>query len=166
MTTKIVVEVLGEDSWERLRVIRLEALRQNPEAFGAKLSSETAYLENHWRERMIRNTFCVAKIADFDVGLMFIEDAPGDFGVTCWLSGCWVRQEFRGQGVMRAFVDFVDSQSSLRPWATQGLGAWTDNYEAIAAYERLGFVSRGEPQPSTRQSGKFYQRMVRSSPAL
>jgi GNAT superfamily N-acetyltransferase len=165
METTVVIEVLEQDSWERLREIRLASLEQNPEAFGAKLSSETQYLENHWRERMDRNTFCVASVAGKDVGVMFVEEAPGDFGVTCWLSGCWVSQEYRGQGVMRAFIDFMDSQKGLRNWSTHGLGVWTDNHEAKAAYERLGFISMGDPQPSTRQSGKFYQRMVRTSPA-
>ena len=92
MNTKIVVEVLEQDSWERLREIRLASLTQNPEAFGAKLSLEAKYRENHWRERMERNTFCVASISGKDVGVMFVEDGPGDFGVTCWLSGCWVSQ--------------------------------------------------------------------------
>ena len=164
MNTKIVVEVLEQDSWERLREIRLASLTQNPEAFGAKLSLEAKYLENHWRERMERNTFCVASISGKDVGVMFVEDGPGDFGVTCWLSGCWVSQELRGQGVMRAFIEFVDSQKLVRNWNTHGLGAWTDNHVAIAAYQRLGFISVGDPQPSTRQPGKFYQQMVRTTP--
>jgi GNAT superfamily N-acetyltransferase len=113
---------------------------------------------------MERNTFCVASISGKDVGVMFVEDGPGDFGVTCWLSGCWVSQELRGQGVMRAFIEFVDSQKLVRNWNTHGLGAWTDNHVAIAAYQRLGFISVGDPQPSTRQPGKFYQQMVRTTP--
>jgi GNAT superfamily N-acetyltransferase len=164
LISKFVIEALGQESWERLREIRLLALKENPEAFGAKLSLESGYKENHWRERMERNTFCVASISGKDVGVMFVEDAPGDFGVTCWLSGCWVSQEYRGQGVMRAFVEYVDSQSTLRNWKTHGLGVWTDNFGAAAAYQSLGFIAMGDPQPSTRQPGKFYQQMVRTTP--
>jgi len=40
---------------------------------------------------------------------------------------------------------------------------WTDNHLAISAYEKLGFVEMGGPQPSTRQPGKFYQRMIRKT---
>ncbi len=34
---------------------------------------------------------------------------------------------------------------------------------AMAAYEKLGFVKMGEDTPSTRQPGKFHQRMIRNS---
>ena len=40
---------------------------------------------------------------------------------------------------------------------------WTDNTAAIAAYEKLGFVEMGGPQASSRQPGKFYQRMIRKT---
>jgi len=57
--------------------------------------------------------------------------------------------------------NFLDAQD--RDWKIQGLGVWIDNYSAIAAYEKLGFVKMGEDTPSTRQPGKFYQRMIRKS---
>jgi hypothetical protein len=38
-----------------------------------------------------------------------------------------------------------------------------DNYSAIAAYEKLGFVAMGDPQESTKKPGKFYTRMIRGN---
>ena len=58
-------------------------------------------------------------------------------------------------------MKFVDAQD--RDWKVQGLGVWIDNYSAIAAYEKLGFEKMGEDTPSTRQPGKFHQRMIRKS---
>jgi ribosomal protein S18 acetylase RimI-like enzyme len=57
--------------------------------------------------------------------------------------------------------DYLDHHAGSRDWCKQGLGVWIDNYSAIAAYEKLGFVAMGEPQESSRKSGKFYQRMIR-----
>ncbi len=64
---------------------------------------------------------------------------------------------------MRAMFEFLDNQGKERDWLVQGLGVWTDNNAAIAAYEKLGFVEMGGPQASTRQPGKFYQRMIRKT---
>jgi RimJ/RimL family protein N-acetyltransferase len=40
---------------------------------------------------------------------------------------------------------------------------FTDNFSAIAAYEKLGFVKMGDDTASTRKPGKFFQRMIRKS---
>jgi|GEM_PF-2642839 hypothetical protein len=61
---------------------------------------------------------------------------------------------------LRSLFNFIDLQD--RPWKVQGLGVWTDNYSAIAAYETLGFVTMGENKLSTRVLGKYFQRMIRS----
>ena len=93
--------------------------------------------------------------------MMFIEVLDGDFGATCWIGGCWSNPEFRGKGLLSSMFRFIDQQD--KDWKVQGLGVWTDNYNAIAAYEKLGFVKMGEDTASSRQPGKFYQRMIRKS---
>jgi len=157
------IEIVGPDSWARVRAIRLDALSANPEAFGATHESESEIPESQWRDRLTSLNFVIAADASIDLGIMSVETHEGDFGTTCWIGGCWVRPDARGNGVMRALIDFIDQQSETRPWGCQGLGVWTDNYSAIATYERLGFVEMGDLQESTRQPGKFYQRMVRTT---
>lgn len=159
----IKVDIPTLDQWSRVRDVRLLALSTNPEAFGSNFESEAAQLGSQWQERMTASDFCIANLDGADVGIMFVERVDGDFGATCWIGGCWVAPEVRGQGIMRAFMDFIDSQVDTRSWSVQGLGVWQDNYAAIAAYERLGFEALGDPQPSTRQPGKFYQRMIRAT---
>jgi len=159
----VLVEIPAIESWNRVREVRLAALSANPEAFGSTFELEATYSDSVWQERMTASDFCLASVAGIDVGIMSIEAVDGDFGATCWIGGCWVAPEVRGQGVMRALMEFIDSQAQVRNWAVQGLGVWQDNYSAIAAYERLGFEALGDPQPSTRQPGKFYQRMIRAT---
>ena len=157
----VIVEIVDADQWARVRDIRLRSLKENPEAFGGTFEKESAEDEAAWREKFIKNEFLVASVDGADAAIMYIEVLEGDFGATCWIGGCWSDPAFRGKGLFSAMMRFVDSQE--RGWEVQGLGVWTDNHSAIAAYEKLGFVRMGEDTPSTRQPGKFYQRMIRKS---
>ena len=161
MSQEVIVEIVEADNWARIRNIRLRALKENPEAFGGTFEKESAEDEAAWREKFIKNEFLVASIAGQDAAMMYIEVLDGDFGATCWIGGCWSDPAYRGKGLFSAMMKFVDEQD--RGWEVQGLGVWNDNYRAIAAYEKLGFVKMGEEMPSTRQPGKFYQRMIRKS---
>lgn len=161
MSQSVTVELIDPDQWSRLREIRLKALQINPEAFGGTFEKESAEDEAAWREKFIKNDFLIASVDGVDGAIMYIEVLDGDFGATCWIGGCWSDPQFRGKGLFSAMMKFVDQQD--RGWDVQGLGVWTDNYSAIAAYEKLGFVKMGEDTASTRQLGKFYQRMIRKS---
>ena len=162
MNQEVLVEIIDADQWARIRDIRLRSLRANPEAFGGTFEKESAEDEVTWREKFIKNDFLVASVGGQDAAMMFIEILDGDFGATCWIGGCWSDPAYRGKGLFRAMMQFVDAQD--RDWKVQGLGVWIDNYSAIAAYEKLGFIKMGDDTPSTRQPGKFHQRMIRKSP--
>jgi RimJ/RimL family protein N-acetyltransferase len=159
--SKLVAYELLPDAWERLRDIRLRSLRKNPEAFGATFENMSKFSEPQWRDEFSKVTHLVASTEGVDVSIMNIEILDGDFGATCWIGGCWTDPAHRGKGALRIMFDFLDQHESERGWQKQGLGVWTDNFSAITAYEKLGFVAMGEPQESTRKPGKFYQRMIR-----
>ena len=161
MNSSILVEQIEPNDWERLRSIRLQALTESGHAFGGTLEVESAEDETAWRAKFEKNDFLIASVDGVDGAMMYIEILNGDFGATCWVGGCWSDPRFRGEGLMRAMFTFIDQQN--KDWKIQGLGVWTDNYNAIAAYEKLGFVKMGEDTESTRKPGMFYQRMIRKS---
>jgi RimJ/RimL family protein N-acetyltransferase len=164
MTLSIQVYELTDSDWERLRAIRLASLADSPDAFGASYEVEAELPREAWLERMSTVRYFTALIDNQDIAVMSVDQFDGDFGANIWLGGCWVHPSVRGSGVMKAMMEFIDSVAEERAWQCQGLGVWHDNYPAIAAYERLGFVVRGEMQESTRKPGMFYQRMIRLSP--
>jgi GNAT superfamily N-acetyltransferase len=163
MTAIPVVELLTPDEWERVRTIRLRALEDSGHAFGGSFEAESAEDEATWRLKFEKNDFLIASVDGVDAAMLYIEVLQGDFGATCWIGGCWSDPNLRGKGLMRAMFTYIDEQD--KDWKVQGLGVWTDNFSAIAAYENLGFVKMGEDTASTRQPGKFYQRMIRKSAA-
>ena len=161
MSSQVVVELLEANEWERLRSIRLQALADSEHAFGGTLEAESVEDENSWRNKFEKLDFLIASVDGVDAALLSVEVLDGDFGATCWIGGCWSNPSFRGKGLMRAMFDYIDEQE--KDWKIQGLGVFTDNYNAIAAYEKLGFVKMGEDTESTRKPGLFYQRMIRKS---
>ena len=161
MSRDVVVELLAPDEWQRLRSIRLEALTDSGHAFGGTYEAESAEDESAWRLKFEKNDFLIASVNGEDGAMLYIEILKGDFGATCWIGGCWSNPKFRGKGLMRALFTYIDRQD--KDWKIQGLGVFTDNFSAIAAYEKLGFVKMGDDTASTRQPGKFFQRMIRKS---
>jgi GNAT superfamily N-acetyltransferase len=95
--------------------------------------------------------------------MMSVERLAGDFGTSCWIGACWTRSEQRGRGNLRRLFDYVDDHAEIEGWTVQGLGVWTHNHSALAIYERLGFVARGDERPSSSHPGRWYQCMVRES---
>jgi len=160
----VIVEELTEVDWTRYRDLRISALENDGEAFGGNLEAERLFAESEWREKARQYVGVAALLDGKDIGVMTVENLTGDFGATCWVGSCWVNPEFRKLGALRALFDFVDQNALSRDWAIQGLGVWVDNFVAIKAYEKLGFVQMGDKQPSSRKPGMFYQRMIRKSP--
>jgi GNAT superfamily N-acetyltransferase len=161
--SQIKVELLTAEQWARARELRLASLRDSAHAFGGNLETESAETEAQWRAKFEKLNYLVASADGVDTAIMTIENLKGDFGATAWVGGCWSSPEYRGVGLLRAMFKFADEHAQEMGWQRQGLGVWEDNYSAITAYERLGFVAMGEPQLSTRVANKFYIRMIRDA---
>ena len=157
------MEILEADHWLRLRELRLNSLRESPEAFGGNLVVESAFAESEWRSKFSKLDFLVASIDEVDIAIMSVEVLDGDHGATCWIGGCWSDPKYRGQGALRALFEYLDSCAIEKGWQRQGLGVWADNDLAIAAYRAIGFENPGFEQESERQPGRFYIHMVRDS---
>ena len=160
----IEVSELQADDWQRLRAIRLKSLQESPDVLEGSFEAESKESESDWRQKFSKLTYLVASLPGSDVGLMSIEVLDGDFGATCWIGGCWVSPEARGQGALRAMFNYVDQQTPVRDWSKQGLGVMEDNLAAIKAYEKLGFVAMGNKKIANEELNKYYQRMIRTSP--
>lgn len=164
--SQIKVELLTADQWARARELRLDSLRDSAHAFGGNLETESAQSESEWRAKFENLSYLVASVDGVDSAIMTVENLKGDFAATAWVGGCWSSPDYRGVGLLKAMMKFVDEHAKEKGWQRQGLGVWEDNYPAIAAYEKLGFVAMGEPKLSTRVANKFYIRMIRDGANL
>src|SRR5574337_595619 len=78
--SELTVRALTEDDWEAYRAVRLEALRESPEAFVATFEEESALDESVWRERMNRSTRLLAEQDGKPVGIASVGRAETDNG--------------------------------------------------------------------------------------
>jgi GNAT superfamily N-acetyltransferase len=163
VSQKIEVSLLIPDEWERLKQIRIRALRENPEAFGANLNEVMGQSKAEWLKLYEKEDYLIASTGGIDVGMLYIEVLKGDHGATCWIGGCWTDPNFRGIGVMRSLFNYIDDHASEKGWQRQGLGVWADNLLAINSYKYLGFTFAGEKMLGDT-SGKYFQHMVRDLP--
>jgi GNAT superfamily N-acetyltransferase len=143
----LVREVVAGD-WEDFRDIRLEALRDAPEAFGSNHHREAAFAEADWQRRIARRGNFLAYLPEASatepVGLVgAFEEDPGTFE----LVSMYVRPRARGRGVGEALIATVVDWAAARNAASVHLWVTETNKPARLLYERCGFVLTAERQP-------------------
>jgi ribosomal protein S18 acetylase RimI-like enzyme len=144
----MAIRRLRPDEWQAYRVIRLRALGDSPDAFGATLASEANLSDDDWQRRANRpdGAVFVADGPDGLVGLAGGGPAPGRPDVA-GLFSMWVDPSARRQRLGAALVDAVKAWAIAAGYPVLGLGVTTTNSAAIALYRSLGFVETGEQYP-------------------
>ncbi|MEV4599827.1 GNAT family N-acetyltransferase [Amycolatopsis sp. NPDC049253] len=141
------IRELTADDWRAWRTLRLSALAEAPQAFGARLADWRGEgdTEARWRARLTDVPFNVlAAVAGHDAG-MASATAPDDEGVVDLLS-MYVAPSARGLGVGEALVEAVAQWASHQDARTVRLQVFEDNAAAIALYRRCGFLEDGTVQ--------------------
>jgi GNAT superfamily N-acetyltransferase len=156
------------DEWQRLRVLRLQALADAPMAFSSTLAREEAFADAAWQERAAhgaagadRVTF-IAEDGGRWVGLATCLLAPeGDLGGGFpTLVGMFVDKSARQRGVGAALVERVAGWTQER---ADRLVLWVtcSNQAAIALYRRCGFEPTGSTRPIAHTPASAEQEMMR-----
>ncbi len=143
----MVREVAAAD-WQVLRGIRLEALREAPEAFGSTFAREAGFGEADWQRRISRGGNFLGYLPDASasepVGLIGgYQEEPE----AVELVSMYVRPMARGRGVGEALIATVVDWAAARHAASVHLWVTETNKPARLLYERCGFALTGERQP-------------------
>lgn len=133
---------LMPNRWEEYRDLRLEALRTDPDAFGATIEGTLARPEAWWRDVLstaLVNPNKTAVFAELDGRLIgmagaYPEEAPGCVDIT----GMFVTPTQRGKGIGRRLLQAVTDEvtaETVRLYVNASMTA------AVTLYERFGFVT-------------------------
>jgi GNAT superfamily N-acetyltransferase len=152
----LIVRAVRAGEGAPLRALRLAALAADPGAFGAIHAREAAEPEAWWDAWAARSeagdeqrTFVAVDEDGEWTGLALVRRAEGESRETAaaphaQVNAMWVAPAARRRGVGRALVDACTAWATGWGCASLGLNVVVENAGALAAYERAGFVVRGQ----------------------
>lgn len=141
----MVIRPIRPDEWRELRELRLRALADAPDAFGATFQEEAADPDEIWQHRADRpDGIMVVAVDDTEafVGMASGGPAGGELDAA-GIYGMWVDPAARGQRIGEALVAVVASWAQAAGHERLALGVTIGNASASALYERLGFEDTG-----------------------
>lgn len=143
-TDMLAIERMSERGWRRVRAVRLQALEEDPDAFGSTLADSLAFPDEVWRERSANPEVAtwLAVLDSQDVGLVVarpVLDHPGTVG----LYAMWVNPDARDQEVGGRLVEEVITWARTANFRRILLEVNDDNPAAIRLYARHGFEPTG-----------------------
>jgi RimJ/RimL family protein N-acetyltransferase len=142
------------------RSIRLEGLKQSPEAFGSTFDAEFTQPLAWFFERLSNSVVFGAirdpRILGIAAFAVRKEEKEAHKGL---LWGMYVRPEARGAGVARRLVEAVIAYARPRVELIQ-LSVVVGNEQARRLYARLGFVEYGIEKNSLKYRGRYHDEIL------
>ena len=125
-----------------MRAIRLRALQDAPDAFGATFAEASARTEEDWEKQLTELPTFVAVDEGHDVAMVRckLDQHRAD---TAWLLSMWVAPEARRGRVGSALIDLVVAWAGSNSIARLVLDVADLNVAAVALYEFKGFRRNG-----------------------
>ena len=147
-----VVRPLREHEWASYRDVRLEALRDSPDAFGSTLQREAIRPDADWAQRVASGV-----ASDLDLPLV-VADGESLVGLawgridpkspeTAHVFQMWVAPSSRGLGYGGRLLSTIIDWARRRGASRVLLSATCGNTPAQKLYSQAGFVAFGDPQP-------------------
>jgi ribosomal protein S18 acetylase RimI-like enzyme len=160
----VEIRTICPDEWRELRDLRLRALKDAPDAFGATYDEEAASTDEAWRHRADRPDGTMIVAVDEDgrfIGMGSGGPAP-DAPAYGAIYGMWVEPSARGKGVGEGIIREIAAWARAAGYEEIGLGVTIGNGPAIALYDRLGFRDTGLRYPLREGTDLEIQLMVTS----
>ncbi|MGA2124493.1 MAG: GNAT family N-acetyltransferase [Acidimicrobiales bacterium] len=139
----LVVRGTTAEDWSALRVIRLEALADTPDAYGSTYEGTVTFSPRRWRAMAQDGRYFVAERDGVVVGMVsggLNDQHPG----THWLYGMYVTPTSRGTPVASHLVEVVIAWAKGEGATELYLHVTTSVERARAFYRKMGFVETGE----------------------
>ncbi len=143
-----------------LRDVRLEALRDTPDAFGSTFDEASTWPAERWTTMASDWNFYLGYLEGRPAGMAsggWHEHYPG----THWLYGMYVTPSARGTGLAGALVDAVSTWARAQGGDALYLHVTATVARARRFYERIGFVPTGEVTAMHRNSSLQLITMVK-----
>ena len=164
-TAEVQIRQLTPKDAALYRSIRLEGLKESPEAFGSTFEAEftkpLAWFFDRLSSSVVFGAIRDAKILDAKIlgvaGFAVRDGEKEAHKGLLW--GMYVRPDARGAGVARRLVEAVIAYARARVELIQ-LSVVVGNEQARRLYARLGFVEYGIEKNSLKYCGRYYDEIL------
>ena len=164
-TAEIQIRQLTPGDAALYRSIRLEGLKESPEAFGSTFDAEftkpLAWFFDRLSSSVVFGAIRDAKLLNAKIlgvaGFAVRDGAKEAHKGLLW--GMYVRPDARGAGVARRLVEAVIAYARPHVELIQ-LSVVVGNEQARRLYARLGFVEYGIEKNSLKYDGRYYDEIL------
>jgi ribosomal protein S18 acetylase RimI-like enzyme len=153
----VIRRVVASDA-ERIKVVRLRALRSDPSSFASTFPEEAAYADEEWMDWAIGHAAgeematILALEGENAIGLVSAYRDKGD-GSLYHVYAMWVAPEHRGSGLGRRLLAAIEEWIAGAGGTTVQLDVADTAKEAVALYNSSGYVRDGHQSPSPHTPG-------------
>lgn len=140
-----IVELTADD-WLEMRNLRLEALQNEPRAFGDKHEEASQRTEEEWRSLFTTGRYFCARQGGKLVGMMCLvlgTEGGGKDPQTANVYSVYVQKDARSQGIGRAILDRVIQEARSADMKALRLEVGVGQKYAKQLYENVGFTDGG-----------------------
>ena len=158
--TMIEITKLASDRWEEYRELRLEALKQDPTAFGSSFEEEQDMPEETWQKRITNALFAVSD--GKPIGLItWVQGDRIKTRHTSYINSTYVTETFRGQGVgSKLMTAALDSIKAHKEILKIRLSVIASQEQAFKLYSGFGFQIIGTAKNELFVNGHYYDEIL------
>jgi ribosomal protein S18 acetylase RimI-like enzyme len=158
--SRFTIRRIGAADVEAFRSIRLEGLRNDPEAFGSTFEKESSESAQYFLDRLSRNAVFGGFAEDRLLGVAgfySFEDTKSRHKGVLW--GMYVTPEARGSGLATALVETLLEHAGKEVEQVL-LTVVVSNPRARRFYQRIGFVEYGLEEKSLKYKDAYYDEVL------
>ena len=158
--SRFTIRRLGAADLDAFRLIRLEGLRNDPDAFGSTFEKESSETEQYFVDRLTRSAVLGGFVGNRLVGVAgfySFEDTKSAHKGVLW--GMYVTPEVRGSELATALVETLLEHAGKEVEQVQ-LTVTASNPRARRFYQRMGFVEYGLEAKSLKYKGVYFDEVL------
>ena len=156
----ISVKKLPASRWKECRDLRLEALKEEPQAFGSLFEDEKCLTEPIWKDRIGNALFALD--GDRPIGMVVM--IAGKTVKTSHIGnlyGLYVKTAYRKRAIGHLLVsEVIKAYQGMERIRKIKLAVNGEQTAAINLYERLGFSIAGRLKEEIFYDDKFYDEYI------
>jgi ribosomal protein S18 acetylase RimI-like enzyme len=156
----VTIQQLSEHRWPEYRALRLEALKQDPIAFGSSFEEEAQFSQDEWKRRLQNAVFAVD--GDVPVGLIVrVRKKQKNTQHILHIFSVYVKVSHRTQGIGKKLLDYVIAEAK-RDQTLKKLQLMVNplQKDAVRLYEQAGFTIVGTLRAEMQVNGVFYDELM------